>query len=478
MKGCCERISQWMDHIDSFATNIDRDMVHGFIEHIEGIFDSRLRNIEKLEQMHEKDVVSGKATQVIGDVWKDALCKQKGVSAQLQFDLLACEKDRQALQEAQRALLKQVTQQEQELQSLRDIARTVDDSVQRCREAENERDIALEKYAYTADLKREVENLKSKLSGCRVALKEQADTNKEQRDKLGRMRVDLDKKNTVLAEGNATAVSLMSVLVCLLDESGLQLQVAKDGLHSLVDLGEPVTVQELELSSLHAKLNHINAFENVLLPKEKEVVVQVMQNVASLRPHILEMLREANKSLASSAEAGETKRETEDIKAWAVRERTRFNKLMEEEKEKSREQVFHLREELAQSELTVKKLKQRADASHREKIELLQTIMELEKLQSQGVGPEAEKEMPSPSTVTSPHLERAAVNEVLNISAHSPSDPKPSGHISAPRRSYGAPNSPEEQLLADLSDGDTGSEGGGLLTDAYLDLGEGDEESG
>ena len=67
---------------------------------------------------------------------------------------------------------------------------------------------------------------------------------------------------------------------------------------------------------------------------------------------------------------------------------------MEEEKEKSREQVFHLREELAQSELTVKKLKQRADASHREKIELLQTIMELEKLQSQGVGPEAEKEMP------------------------------------------------------------------------------------
>ena len=70
------------------------------------------------------------------------------------------------------------------------------------------------------------------------------------------------------------------------------------------------------------------------------------------------------------------------------------------------------------------------------------------------------------------------MNEVLNISAHSPSDPKPSGHISAPRRSYGAPNSPEEQLLADLSDGDTGSEGGGLLTDAYLDLGEGDEESG
>ena len=467
-KELCERVSHWMDHIDSLATNIDRKMVHGFIEHIESIFDSRLGNIERLELAHEKDVVKGAATEVVGNVWIDAVCRQKSVTRQLQSELSACEEDREALREAKATLIEQASAREHELLSLRDIASRVEDSAQRCRHAEEERDTAMQKYAYTAELEREVKDLQGKLSACRTALKGQTEVNKDQSDVLGRLRVDVDKKNAALAEGNTTAVCLMSVLTSLMDESSEQVQMATEGLHSLVQERRPAAVaQELELSSLHAKLNHMHTLENVLLPKERGVVVQVMQNVVSLRSHLFSLLGEANKSLAISAEVGETKQEADSIKAWAARERARLSKMMEEKEEDTRDRIFHLREELTQSELSVKKLKRRVDEAHREKIEMLQTIMELEKAQKQGMAIGGGTTSPT----NSPHLQRGALNETLDISAHSPSEPKPSDHTTAPRRGHPALRSSEEQLFDGIDNDDTGSEGGGSPFND-LDLGE------
>ena len=103
-----------------------------------------------------------------------------------------------------------------------------------------------------------------------------------------------------------------------------------------------------------------------------------------------------------------------------------------------------------------KKLKKKMDEAHRDKIELLQTIMELEK----GQGREQPIEGPgSPEMVVSPHLQRGALNETLDVHAHSPSDPKPSDYGTAPRRGRTSPKSPEEQLLAGFNDDLSGEEG-------------------
>jgi hypothetical protein len=384
-KDLCGNVHAWVEHINSLASGLDREGIQRIVANVERVFDRKMAVFDDLYQERQSGIRQSAAVKLISESWMDQYCDETAKTAKLSADYREITEDFAQLTEKKRLVDAQVAAMKQEIIDLKVVAAQRDDAVRELKRAQEEKKTALDKYAMTHVLEQQVEALEQEASIAKDRVREQLDITHDQATLLGRLSMDIKHKQKALEDSNAVSISLLSVIGALLEESEAQKHACTGGVAAL-HTGDAVTeehvhaVAGLHMTSLHTKLMHIDAsLDGVLAGEEKEVILRLMSNVIGTRATLHTLLEEASKTTEYKSRAILYEKEKDSLKSWINKERARLNKHTEYIKQQCKDDTHHLREEITHLNGQVTKCKERNQSDHREKMVLLQDILDLEK---------------------------------------------------------------------------------------------------